>query len=616
MELVKTLIFDLIQNNSQAGYGLQKESEALISYVLQNMSKSALPDVEPEVKNEEDSLHYRNEGNQHFIAGNDLEAIESFTKSLAYADSEELMGYAHANRSAALYRKKYYKHCLIEIEAALSHGYPEEKREKLKERGQKALGNIINSSGNSESFDPFENESNSKIKKKFPLIQNIEDLEEPKDTDFLLPGTSKIQTECKDIKENLILTHGPSEEAPVVSNGVNVRFSEKYGRHMVATQYFEPGDIISVEDPFAYVIYQDKYYTHCFHCLARSYNLIPCSKCPIAQYCSEKCKELDWKLAHCTECDILPLLSNLLNIDRDKIRMLSKIVRFLIIATANGTAIDKLREDLKIAESNKDRRTSGFSENGIFDQTSAKSALSLITNMSARPPIGISAFACLSALTTMLLATQTKFFGNKYQIDELKKINELPDITFCGSIMFRASVIMSSNSFSIQQTPGVKVGSGLYVVHSLYNHSCAPNTLRHFEGLTMITRALETISPGDQIFTSYGGGHQHIALIERRKKMMEDYFFNCDCPACISDWPTYREILQNHVGSISKNKQLVEKLLPFKKRLIKNKYDIDAAKNILKILYKEATMPCEEIVHGMQYLKSYYLDPDECETPF
>lgn len=168
------------------------------------------------------------------------------------------MGYAHANRSAALYRKKYYKHCLIDIEAALSHGYPEEKREKLKERGQKALGNIINSSGNSESFDPFENESNSKIKKKFPLIQNIEDLEEPKDTDFLLPGTSKIQSECKDIKENLILTHGPSEEASVVSDGVNVRFSEKYGRHMVATQYFEPGDILSVEDPFAYVIYQDK----------------------------------------------------------------------------------------------------------------------------------------------------------------------------------------------------------------------------------------------------------------------------------------------------------------------------------------------------------------------
>ena len=123
----------------------------------------------------------------------------------------------------------------------------------------------------------------------------------------------------------------------------------------------------------------------------------------------------------------------------------------------------------------------------------------------------------------------------------------------------------------------------------------------------MITRALESISPGDQIFTSYGGGYQHIPRSERRKKMMEDYFFDCDCEACASDWPMYPEIIKNHVGSISKNKEIVGKLKPFQKRLLEDKYDVEAAKSILKILYKEAKMPCEEIVHGVQYLKSYYL---------
>ena len=95
-----------------------------------------------------------------------------------------------------------------------------------------------------------------------------------------------------------------------------------------------------------------RYYTHCHHCLSRCYNLIPCSKCPIAQYCSERCKNLDWKFAHCTECQILPLLSNLLNVDKNKIRMLTKIVRLVIVATANGTAIQELRQDIKLAESN------------------------------------------------------------------------------------------------------------------------------------------------------------------------------------------------------------------------------------------------------------------------
>ena len=63
MELAKELILNLKQNNNpRVGYGLQKESEALVSHVLKNLLKSPLPDLEPETKNEEDSLRYREEG--------------------------------------------------------------------------------------------------------------------------------------------------------------------------------------------------------------------------------------------------------------------------------------------------------------------------------------------------------------------------------------------------------------------------------------------------------------------------------------------------------------------------------------------------------------------------
>ncbi|XP_033212943.1 SET and MYND domain-containing protein 4-like isoform X2 [Belonocnema kinseyi] len=633
MESVKELILNFKKRKSHVGYGFQKESEALVSHVLDNFLKTPLPDLEPERKNEEDSIRYREEGNQHFVAGDDSAAIECYTKSLAFADSKELMATAHANRSAALFRKQLYKQCLIEIDAALSLDYPEEKKEKLKERGRKALKKISNSYGSTETensktekFDPFETKSNDKVNSKFPLIQNVPNLEETKEAAVLnnipkenpisltdlngssSPGTSNnpryLKTEGK-----LSLTYGPSEESSSASSGLSICISEKYGRHIIATRSFEPGDILSLEDPYSYTIYRDKKYTHCHHCLLRSHNMIPCPHCPIAQYCSEQCKNLDWKLAHCTECPISSLLSNLLHFDVDKTRMLSKIVRFLIVATKNGTDIEGLRQDIKDAESNRDSRTAGFTENGILDSKSARAALSLATNMSTRPPIGLSAFACISALAATLLATQTTFFGVKYEASQLKNISELSNIKFCASLMFRACVITSSNCFSIQQRPGVKSGSGLYIFHSLFNHSCTPNTLRHFEGLKMITRAMEWISPGDQVFTSYGGGYQHMPRSERKKKMMEDYFFDCDCTACIFDWPTYPEIIRNHVGSISKNKELVGKLKPFKKRLLEDKYDVDAAKSILKILYKEAKMPCEEIVHGVQYLKSYYLDP-------
>ncbi|XP_050582386.1 SET and MYND domain-containing protein 4-like isoform X1 [Bombus affinis] len=631
MDIAKELVLNLKQTNiSHAGYGLQKECESLIGHILQNMVKSQFPELIPEVKNEEDSIHYREEGNQHFVMGDDNEAIKYYTMSLAYANDNELMSYAYANRSAALYRKQMFKECLIDIDAALSLGYPEEKRKNLKERGAKAIEEIkkrlqltkddhidIETLKNMCLSEKINEEPggvryrNGKVKLSEDTSKNFS-INEKKDLINDSNGISKDNDMEKRLRYladegPLKLAYGPSKEAPAASDGISISFSEKYGRHLVATKEFKPGDVVTIENPYAYVIYTQRYYTHCHHCLSRSYNLIPCSHCPVAQYCSEKCRKLAWEMAHQIECPIMALVGNLLNVDKDKIRMLTKIIRFLIVVTSKGKKFDELRVDMELAESNPDNRSAGFTDEGILDSTSARSALSLATNMTTRPLIGISAFACISALAAILLATQTNFFCNKYEVDQLKDISNYPKIIFSGSLMFRACVIMSSNCFSVQQEPGIKTGSGLYVTHSLYNHSCAPNTFRHFEELTMITRALRPIYPGDQIFTNYGAAYAYMTKSERREKIIQDYFFECDCIACAFDWPTYDEILQKHIGSIKKNKELVERLKPYKQRLVKNMYDIDAVKSVLDILYKKVSQPCEEIVHAEQYLKSYYL---------
>ncbi|XP_026829087.1 SET and MYND domain-containing protein 4 isoform X3 [Ooceraea biroi] len=579
------------------------------------------------------SNEWKISGNQHFVMGDDLEAIECYTLSLAYADSDELVAHAHANRSAALYRKQLYKECLIDIDAALDHGYPKEKRKNLKERGDRAIVEIkkllqvdsenADTRGVVERLCPGDDaeelpsatesgitdriENGETIEGSAPRKQGATAKENYLHYAARVPPRKPRYLQNDDFSK---LRYGPSEEVPAASDGLAVAFSERYGRHYVATREFKPGDIVSLEDPYVHVIYEERYYTHCHHCLSRSYNLIPCPECPIAQYCSEECRRLAWDACHQTECPILKLLSNLLNVDKDKIRMISKIIRLLIVVTANGTRIQELQEDMRVAESNPDNRTAGFTDTGILDSFSVRSALSLATNMTTRPLIGISAFACISALAVILLATQTSFFPKTYKLDDLKDISGFAELKFCASVMFRACVMMSSNCFSIQQEPGIVSGSGLYVAHSLYNHSCAPNTFRHFEGLTMITRALTPIRPGDQVFTSYGGVYAHMARSERKQKILQDYFLDCDCPACENDWPMYNQVLRDHVGSVSKNKQLVERLKPFRERLLANMYDIEAVKAVLDILYMEvAKHPCEEILHAEQYLKSYYLDP-------
>lgn len=68
MEIAKELVLTLKQNNkSHVGYGLQKECEALVGHILQNMVRSQMPPLHAVTKNEEDSIRYREEG-AYFIS--------------------------------------------------------------------------------------------------------------------------------------------------------------------------------------------------------------------------------------------------------------------------------------------------------------------------------------------------------------------------------------------------------------------------------------------------------------------------------------------------------------------------------------------------------------------
>lgn len=61
-------------------------------------------------------------------------------------------------------------------------------------------------------------------------------------------------------------------------------------------------------------------------------------------------------MAHQIECPIMALIGNLLNVDKDKIRMLTKIIRFLIVVTSKGKNFNELRMDMEVAESNPGKR--------------------------------------------------------------------------------------------------------------------------------------------------------------------------------------------------------------------------------------------------------------------
>lgn len=59
-----------------------------------------------------------------------------------------------------------------------------------------------------------------------------------------------------------------------------------------------------------------------------------------------------WSNGHEIECPVQAVFSKLLNLDKDKIKILTKIIRLLLVSTEYGTAIEKLRKDSQIAEKN------------------------------------------------------------------------------------------------------------------------------------------------------------------------------------------------------------------------------------------------------------------------
>ena len=88
-------------------------------------------------------------------------------------------------------------------------------------------------------------------------------------------------------------------------------------------------------------------------------------------------------------------------------------------------------------------------------------------------------------------------------------------------------------------TPCKVVGSGLYPAVSLLNHSCLPNTTRHFDGTKMVMRAIRALVPGEELTTTYGTNPKY-QLTYQRREALHTWRFVCGCAeACgNADWKT------------------------------------------------------------------------------
>ncbi|XP_068642154.1 histone-lysine N-methyltransferase ASHR1 isoform X2 [Aristolochia californica] len=90
---------------------------------------------------------------------------------------------------------------------------------------------------------------------------------------------------------------------------------------------------------------------------------------------------------------------------------------------------------------------------------------------------------------------------------------------------------LACNAHTICDSELRPMGTGLYPVISIINHSCLPNSVLVFEEKVAVVRAVDFILKDTEVTISY---IETAASTETRQKALkEQYLFTCKCPRCI-----------------------------------------------------------------------------------
>ncbi|CAF1195604.1 unnamed protein product [Adineta steineri] len=474
-------------------------SSSEFTSLLQKSSSSLLDEQTTNLKCVKTSTEYREKGNEAYASRNDQLALTFYNQAIRYAPSySRELSLALGNRSATLFNLKYYELALQDVHHALdflsSNDEDNIRRDRLEQRLYQCLKN--------------KSEEN----------QTIDD------------KNTQLDNELEQLKSNQTF----NTNYPSLTSYANIQMSTDRGRHVISTNVsstLKPGTVILIEQPYASVLLQPAWSTHCHMCLRRlNLLLFVCSQCTRAVYCSSDClqRSIVW---HAFECR--------LTIDRlDKMQLLA--LRLLTktgwhYLLKNKTHFEDYLKQNQIDNQNKE----------IYEWNNYENILKLETNSNKRSYNDLLQRSIQACMIGMSLINNTSFSQEAYEkLDYqiyicsliLSHLQSLP----CNAheisefIYHRLTPLSSSCS---------EIGAGIYATLSLFNHSCNPNVIRNFIGDTVIVRLLSSVSSNDiELMDNYGCLSATMDKDERQKKLDEQYHFQCQCQPCIEQWPHYDQL--------------------------------------------------------------------------
>lgn len=321
--------------------------------------------------------------------------------------------------------------------------------------------------------------------------------------------------------------------------------SEK-GRSLFTTKDFHPGEVIISQEPYVCVPTQKR----CDGCFSTT-NLSKCSRCQVVWYCGTPCQKSEWKL-HRLECQALSRLDN------HKRKSVTPSIRLMLKLYLRR----KLQDDKIIPSTAMDNY---------------KLVDALVAHMSDIKEEQLVLYAQMANLVHLIL---------QWPEINIKEIAEFFSKFAC-------------NAHTICDSELRPLGTGLYPVVSIINHSCLPNSVLVFEGRVASVRAVQHVPKGTEVLISYieTAG----STVTRQKALREQYLFTCVCPLC-SKVGQYEDVRENAIleGYRCKNETCDGFLLrttdgkAFQCQecgLVRDKEEIKQIATEIKFLSEEASKP-------------------------
>lgn len=401
------------------------------------------------LKNNLKSNKLREEAERYLSGNKDVStlqrALELYNESICYAEqaNEECLAVLYARRAFVYFELKEYEICLENISLAEANSRPENLSVELKKLRTESLQLLQNSN------------KQKKKEKKSGIRLNVE-------------------------------SH---ERMPFASSCLELKADSVQGRYLSTNEDLEPGSLLIVESPFEKVLSADCIYQRCSNCLDKnSLNLIPCPNCTKAMFCSDKCMLEAFEGFHQFECPIIDCLCDVGG--QLTVRTFLKAIR----------SFNSILELIQFTQSKNIENVTAFSfddSKELSPQQHYQRIHNLSTNQDVRSEMDLFTHVMVTALFFYEMNFNTPF---KDLVTEESRDHLI-------ELMFRIELITAINSFSFNDLSSLQdndiIGTGMYQLSSLINHSCSPNACPKYYHTNLHLYTTQTIKKGESISISY-----------------------------------------------------------------------------------------------------------------